>query len=245
MDIIIVIDFDNYFPKQMSEYPHTLIESFFMDVINTCISDQKNIENIIIRLYGGWYHGNVYSQKASELQVKLQPINLFPILKDGNRINGNVELAEQQFGIGRIWYNTYQEKRGIQKVKIDWTQISDGCTRSSAHCPVKILQSFTKHKSHCCPTSGCTTINEDVFVRKEQKMVDTMMTCDIITYSAEENVGAIYVISDDTDMFPAVAISKTKNPDKSINIIMKNAQLLCQYQTILSPFNINIKLITI
>ena len=245
MDIIIVTDFDNYFPKPMSEYPQTFIESFFLDVINTCISEQESIENIIIRLYGGWYQGNVYSQKASELQVKLQPINFFPILRNGSRINGCVEMAEQQYGIEQIWYNTYQEKRGIQKVKIDWTQTGNGCTRSSSNCPVKVLHNFIKTRSHHCPTTSCRIIQEDVFIRREQKMVDTMMTCDIITYCAEENVGAIYVISDDIDLFPALAISKTKNPDKVVTVMMKNANLLTQYQTILSPFNINVKLVTL
>lgn len=244
MDIIIVTDFDNYFPKQMSEYPQTFIESFFLDIINTCVSEQEGIENIIIRLYGGWYQGNVYSQKASELQVKLQPMNIFPILRNGGRINGTIEMAEQQYGIDHIWYNTYQEKRGIQKVKIDWTQTSSGCTRSSS-CPVKVLHNFIKNRTHHCSTSNCSTVQENVFIRREQKMVDTMMTCDIISYCAEENVGAVYVISDDIDLFPALAISKTKNPSKSLNVMMKNAHLLSQYRTILSPYNINVKLVTL
>lgn len=245
MDVVVITDFDNFFPLQMSEYSATTLETFFLDVINICLNDKENVTNITIRLYGGWYQGNVYSQKASQLQVILQSINIFPIIKDSKCIEGSISLAEQQYGIAQTWYNTFQEKRGIQKVKVDWTHTGAGCTHTSPNCPVKVLHNFIKNRSHQCSTSGCSTIQTDVFFRREQKMVDTMMACDIITYCAEEDIAAIYIISDDTDLFPAIAISKTKNPTKKITVLMKNQQLYAQYDSILTQFSANVKLLSL
>lgn len=243
MDIIVITDFDNFFPKPMSEYSAAVLETFFLDVINVCLNDNVNVTGITIRLYGGWYQGNAYSQKASQLQVTLQSMSIFPVIKKGQYIGGCISLAEQQYGVTQTWYNTFQEKRGIQKVTVDWTHIGTGCSQTSPNCPVKVLQNFIKNKSHQCPHAGCGTIQSEVFIRREQKMVDTMMACDIITYCAEENIAAIYAISDDTDLFPAIAISKIKNPTKSITVLMKNTQKYNQYQSVLSQFGANVKLL--
>lgn len=229
----------------MSKYSEELLKSFFMDVINNCLNDNVNVSCITIRLYGGWYQGNAYSQKASQLQVALQSMNIFPFIDGEQRIEGSISLAEQQYGIAQTWYNTYQEKRGIQNVKIDWAHTGEGCSHTSPSCPIKMLHNFIKDKRYQCPTSGCGIISSEIFYRREQKMVDTMMTCDIITYCAEEDISAIYIISDDTDLFPAIAISKTKNPTKNITLLIKNLQMKDQYQSILAQFSTNVKLLTI
>lgn len=123
MKSVVIVDFDNFFPRQMSEYPAERLESFFNAIISDIINNNKDISEIIIRLYGGWYQGNGYSKKASELQATLQGISLFPIIINNVRIIGSLEMAEQMYGVNHTWTNTFQEKAGIQKVKIDWTSV--------------------------------------------------------------------------------------------------------------------------
>lgn len=243
MKTVVIVDFDNYFPKQMSEYPSERIETFFNTIISDIITNDAEISEIIIRLYGGWYQGNGYSRKASELQATLQGISLFPIIINTMRIVGSLEMAEQMYGVNHVWTNTFQEKAGIQKVKIDWTRTGESCTHSAPTCPVKILSNFIKNSSHHCSNTGCSTIQSDVFFRREQKIVDTMMTCDILSFSEESDVNIIYVISDDIDLFPSIALSKAKNAETKIIMVIKNHRLLSQYQSILSTFNAEAKVL--
>lgn len=237
MKSVVIVDFDNFFPRQMSEYPAERLESFFNSIISDIINNNKDISEIIIRLYGGWYQGNGYSKKASELQATLQGISLFPIIINNVRIIGSLEMAEQMYGVNHTWTNTFQEKAGIQKVKIDWTRTGDSCTHSAPTCPVKILSNFIKNSSHQCLNIGCSTIQSNVFFRREQKIVDTMMTCDVLSFSEESDVNTIYIISDDIDLFPSIALSKAKNSETKIIMAIKNQRLLSQYQSILSIFN--------
>lgn len=243
MKSVVIVDFDNFFPRQMSEYPAERLESFFNAIISDIINNNKDISEIIIRLYGGWYQGNGYSKKASELQATLQGISLFPIIINNVRIIGSLEMAEQMYGVNHTWTNTFQEKAGIQKVKIDWTRTGDSCTHSAPTCPVKILSNFIKNSSHQCSNIGCSTIHSNVFFRREQKIVDTMMTCDVLSFSEESDVNTIYIISDDIDLFPSIALSKAKNSETKIIMAIKNQRLLSQYQSILSIFNAEAKIL--
>lgn len=245
MIVVAIVDFDNYFPKQIGDYPETYLQSFFTYVIDKIISEKYNVERIIIRLYGGWYKECRYTQKASQLQIKLQSISIFPIIVANKRIDGTIEMAEQQYGVNHTWYNTFQEKAGLQKVKINWEKTSEHCTHKAPSCPVKVMTNFMKDRKHQCSTQGCGTIQEEVFFRREQKMVDTMMTCDIITYSAEKDIGSLYIYSDDIDLFPAIAICNAKYPGTLISLVMKNRKMLDEYRNILSDFNTNVTLCNI
>ena len=108
-------------------------------------------------------------------------------------------------------------------------------------CPVRILQKFIKNKERLCNNNGCTTKHQEILYRKEQKMIDTMMTCDVITYSSEPTVKAIYIASDDVDLFPCIAISKVRNVDKEITLLMKNGLQEPLYSNILSNCNAKVK----
>ena len=77
--VVVIVDFDNFFPGQLHNYTIQELESFFTKIINLIFSEHNDTHNIIIRLYGGWYQGNVYTQKASLLATYLQQIDIFPI----------------------------------------------------------------------------------------------------------------------------------------------------------------------
>lgn len=239
--VVVIVDFDNYFPGQLQNYTIQELESFFTKIINVIFSEHNDTNNICIRLYGGWYQEYVYTQKASLLATYLQQINIFPIIINSRKIDGSIVIAEQQFGLDFVWYNTFQKKAGLQKVLIDHSKESQTCSSNSGLCPVRILQKFIKNKERPCNNVGCTTKHQEILYRKEQKMVDTMMTCDVITYSSEPTIKAIYIASDDVDLFPCIAISKVRHSDKEITLLMKNGMQEPLYSNILSNCNAKVK----
>ena len=178
---------------------------------------------------------------ASDVQTKVQQIDLFPIIRGDKKYDGSIEVVSTQYGLSEVWYNTLQEKAGIPRLRIDEKHQDNACEQRKNICPVHILQKFLQKKTTICKNSGCNTEHSKVFYRREQKMVDTMMTCDIITYSAEEDVTSLYIVSDDIDLFPGIAISKVKNNSIDINLLVRTHKTKQAYQQILSTYNINIK----
>ena len=48
---------------------------------------------------------------------------------------------------------------------------------------------------------------QDVSIYVEQKLVDTMLVCDVVGLSTLKEVRCILVVSDDTDILPGIAMA--------------------------------------
>ena len=204
------------------------------------------VDMIDVRLYGGWYTGNMYTPRASSLGALLPSLNsIFPIIEmPSRRINGSVFLATELYGSSFTWYDTYREKPGIPHIRVDTAHMSSVCGVAPECCPVKILNKFTKKRSKVCSNAGCTTNHSSVFFQRIQKYVDTMLACDVISYSLDEEVIAVYVFSDDVDMFPSFAVSSELLPKKTdLHLLTLNTQNEAIYRRLLSPFYVDVSLI--
>lgn len=244
----ILIDFDNIFPKLISEYVNNEIEHTIANVINKVKQDYLMVDMIDIRLYGGWYTGNTLTPRASSLAAMLPSLNrMFPILEmPSRRINGSVILATEIYGSSFTWYNSYREKPGIPQLRVDTTQMSPACTTAPDICPVNILKKFTKKRTRVCKNVGCTTNHSSVFFQWTQKYVDTMLACDVISYSIDEDVTAVYVFSEDVDIFSSFAVSKELLPAQTdLHLLTTNAQSEAINSRLLSPFNVAVSLVTL
>lgn len=244
----ILIDFDNIFPKLISEYGNNEIDHAIVNVINKVKHDYLTVDMMDIRLYGGWYTGNTFTPRASSLGAMLPSLNSkFPILEmPSRRINGSVSLATELYASSFTWYNTHREKPGIPQLRVDTTQMGPVCNATPDLCPVHILKKFTKKRTKVCKNTGCTTNHSSVFFQWTQKYVDTMLACDVISYSLDEDVAAIYVFSDDVDMFPSFAVSSELLPTQTnLHLLTLNAQNEAVNSRLLSPFNVAVSLITL
>lgn len=244
----VLIDFDNIFPKLISEYTNNEINHTITTVINKVKQDYLTVDMIDIRLYGGWYTGNTFTPRASSLGAMLPSLNsIFPILeRQSRRINGSVSLATELYGSSFTWYNSHREKPGIPQLRVDTTQIGAVCNNAPDQCPVYILKRFTKKRTRVCRNSGCTTNHSSVFFQWTQKYVDTMLACDVISFSLDEDVTAVYVFSDDVDMFPSFSVSKEMLPTQTdLHLLTLNAQNETVNRRLLSPFNVFVSLITL
>lgn len=236
---IVIIDFDNYFTKDINEYSKTQIEYLFSLIVRH-VYEHNNIKEIQIRLYGGWYQDDDLTNRASNVIQKISSIDIFPIIRGHNKIDGNIEIVDSLYGINYVWHNTYREKKGIPHLRINYLAKDDKCESQRHLCPVHILSKFTKGKNRICINEGCTTKHAEVFFQKEQKMVDTMIACDLLSYSEEVTVDCLYLISDDVDHFPALALCAKKKEKLSIFLGVKNNKNISLYKSILTQFNINL-----
>ena len=122
-------------------------------------------------------------------------------------------------------------------------KLSNTCDANEKGCPIHILKKFTKNKRTTCHIPSCETKHEEAFFTREQKYVDSMLVCDILSYGLDSNYKEICIMSEDCDIFPAFAALRRLNAimQKStrIEIFVRNEQLKHEYQSTLKQFGAN------
>lgn len=243
MKAIVIIDFDNYFPSaNLSEYDGNdgLFNKVFQFVVSY-LSQIEAIDSIYLRLYSGWYSGDALTNRSSEVLRRLPSFNsLFPLFVGGRKIEGDFVLAENQVDIPFIWKNTYREHNGLPKFRVDETKMSVSCVKNKEICPVHILKHFSKKATTPCSVNSCTTKHGEVFKLREQKMIDTMMACDIISCTLDTEKPLIAIVSDDVDFFPSIALRNKISSESTTFLFIKNDINVAPYSSILNQFNASI-----
>jgi len=249
--IAVIIDFDNYFGSDMSIISSEDLELAFSEIVNLCETKFSEFDRVDIRLYGGWYYETTLTKQASTIQQLLYNVSVFPKVQGGKAIQGSIEMIAELYDIPDFtWGYTHKETDGIKRVRINHECVDTVCKENRPICPKFILYKFTDKKDKHCPVSGCANLQKNVFKGIEQKMVDTLIACDILSIADDENVKGILVISDDQDHLPSLALAKEKQKNKQVknleNIVLgiQNEQKIEFVTEFLKPFDIQTTLIS-
>ena len=244
--VVVIIDFDNYFGTDVALLTIENFELALTDIVVECEKKFKNFQRINIRLYGGWFHDTTFTKQASSIQLLLSQIQIFPKVKNGKVINGDVELVSSLYEIpNHKWQYTYKEKSGIPRIRINHDIIDDMCNNNRNLCPKYLIYKFTSKKQKQCHVSGCTHLHKNIFKGIEQKMIDTMIACDVISTVNDESIKGVFILSDDQDHFPSYALASNncKQQDKIVIGMKNNNVERFNFATsMLSVFNIEITL---
>jgi hypothetical protein len=249
--IIIIVDFDNYFGTDLSKTSSEDLEFAFKEFISYAEKEFTQFNSIEIRLYGGWYRGTILTAQASILQQLLFGVTVFPKIKMDKIIRGSVNMVSSLYEIPEFtWGYTHKEADGMKPVRINFDKVDVICDSNRPNCPKFILNKFTKSKDKTCAVDGCFNIQKNVFKGIEQKMVDTLIACDIVSISDVENIAGIIVVSDDQDHFPSMALAmkrqefKKESDFEGILLLFQNEQKVEFVKEFLEPFSIKIELLT-
>jgi uncharacterized LabA/DUF88 family protein len=116
-----------------------------------------------------------------------------------------VSLAEKPIGASSAFEETLVKDRTIRKfrtVTSPWQSCS-----SAAGCGLGTF--LNVDYSTRCGTAGCTVTLGDIFIRDEQKMVDTLLVADLAHLALLSKSADIVVVSSDIDMWPGVLLALT------------------------------------
>ena len=194
--MIILVDYDNI------EY--NILRLGISYVVNRIVSkiDPSEVDSkrrITIRLYGGWYEQNRFTQKAQNLSadVAANYPNTALLSDNSTSVIVNCEMAYSILADPTNHLFSTFRPRGIPSGLNAKHPASCGCT--TPNCPIVAIHNFIRNNS--CPL--CNTIRpEDIFYRGEQKLVDTMLTSDLI-FSSNQSVN-LGVVSSDDDFWPGI-----------------------------------------
>lgn len=246
--IVILIDYDNYFSADVSKISPEQMELSFKDMVRLCESEFSDFNYIQIRLYGGWYKETSFTKVASEVQQLLRQVNVFPKVVSGKPVlNGTIELATTlHIKPGFEWRYTHKEREGVSRIRINH-ECADGlCKENRTTCPKYLLYKFTDRKDRKCFVDGCDNLQKNVFKSAEQKMVDTLIACDVISASEDNTVIGVLVISDDQDHLPSLALASIKKNENVQSIVLgiRNEQVNEFVSNFMQPFNIKTTLLS-
>lgn len=218
----ILVDYDNL---NHTDKSRDLL--YLADKIIHKFSLSETVErHVQIRLYGGWYENNLITRKAQNLRTEI--LRHFPAkitLSDNTSAAiVNVELALSLYSAPSIdLFNTYR-RRGNPSGLICEDPSSLGCAEVS--CPVANVYSFFKNKK----CDRCNTIKvDDVIFRQEQKLIDTMLTTDLIDISSLNK--RVCLTSSDDDMWPGILYSIAKGA-KVFHMLTKTTAAPLHYSQI-------------
>ncbi|MGN7887494.1 hypothetical protein [Dyadobacter sp. 22481] len=195
MPFIVLVDYDNLDPRDRKRGLIFIVENT-LSKFNKSEIAEKNVQ---IRLYGGWYENNVITRRAQDINIEI--VNDFPrsVLLDDNKtaVITNVTLALSLAIEPRVHLLNTFRKRGVPSGLHTNHPRTTGCP--SAACPVVHVHNFVK--TGVCSSCSLAT-PENIFYRAEQKLVDTMITSDMIAIGHQEK--HFCIVSSDDDFWPGI-----------------------------------------
>lgn len=201
MNVSILVDYDNLLLDQKASGLVDLATRVLMQLPPLAAQERGGCE---MRLYGGWYEGSIMTQMGQELSVAMQ--EHFPtIIRVPNQSGGltpisvnaslAVALSEDP---AHLLFNTFRKKGRPNNVRVQNPQDA-GCIKND--CSLTLLKKFLKTGK--CPTASCSSSSNSLIYRSEQKLVDTMLACDLL-HAQMQRLDYIVLVSDDDDFIPPV-----------------------------------------
>lgn len=198
----VVIDYNNIPPLTRSRGLRYIAEQIARCLGPSAVGKYRRLQ---LRFYDGWYQLQTLTHLAQTISAEMQ--QSFPLMvtlpSSGTNVRA-VVVAEMAFSLHcdphvHIWH-TFRQRIGQANVMCKLPPTA-GCVANP--CTLASLPSF--FSQHRCPGVNCTLTTEDLIVRDEQKLVDTMMVADLLSLhltSTEELV----IVSSDDDLWPAMRL---------------------------------------
>lgn len=202
--MLLLVDYDNVDRAHTLAGPVSLAKMLVSILPSAVVARHQGV---IVRLYGGWRSNGILTNSAQRLvpDIHSQSPTVVSFTDSGATLNVRVtvELAECPIGSSSLLEQTFVKDRGLRNFRSrvsPWTECIDPSSCG--------LQRFAGH-THAtkCGNTGCNSKLADVFVRDEQKMVDTLIIADIAHQVFTGKATDIVVASSDTDMWPGILLA--------------------------------------
>lgn len=158
---------------------------------------------VTVRLYGGWYDDSGLTKDGTRIAQQIR--SQFPMAVRG--VGGGIhridcEMASSLLGArDEVFPLTLRRRRGLSA--LDRVLPPKGCV-DTVNCTVP---SVLKWSRKGCPAVGCSVRGSDAFFCRQQKLVDVLLCCDLLTLGARGELARIFVVSEDDDFVPGLVQS--------------------------------------
>ena len=230
----ILIDYDNLSLLDKQRGLIAVVEKILSLVKNEIVGKT----NVDVRLYGGWYTQNKITQRAQNLVTEIVtsfPAAITPPITANNLIV-NASLAYSLLITpNEHLLETFRIRGFPSDLHCDDPR-NHGCT--SLTCPINHIYDFINFQK--CKGQCCGIVPSDILYRGEQKLVDSMLTNDLI-YLSMSNSKPIVIVSSDDDFWPSIRTALALSTDV-IHLLTKNYTTPQHYLQYANKYYIQYKL---
>lgn len=195
----VFIDYDNLLESQRVG---GILDVVTKALIQVPLDTGTNRAKCDVRIYGGWYEGTQLTRRGQDVVVEIQRdfpkvIRLPTATGEHVLVPTTAELAVALLQEpGHHLFNTFRKKGIPANVRVE-APSNVGCIDPS--CVLPLMKKLLK--SGNCPKAGCGIATGNLIYRNEQKIVDTMLSCDLI-HAADGVAVQVILVSGDDDFLP-------------------------------------------
>lgn len=204
----VFVDYDNVDPSLKRAGPVSLGRTLAGYIPSATLVQYDAVK---IRLYGGWRVKGSLTNAAQRIipDIQANSLTVFNISLDGGMkpIRLKIELAQTPISNNILLEETLVRDRDLRKFRVKQSQWTE-CAAPGLRCGFSQFSSLAYDTP--CTTTGCSSKLSDLFVRDEQKMVDTLLVADLTYQCLSQNASNIVVVSSDIDMWPGVLVAIKK-----------------------------------
>ena len=198
MDIL--VDYYNLPEKHRRKGVEYLVDSIVLKLLTDHVRDTRRID---MRLYGGWYENQFLTRDAQQIATDIMDFSPKVFVSPAPvraSVTVKVELAyslkcDPQ---KHLWY-TYRSKAVPRGIKCRDPKLV-GCSDHTA-CPLTTTYYFFNRGT--CPRNGCNIKKTGILQRGQQKLVDSMISSDMLL-SAHLQSTHVAIVSSDDDFWPSI-----------------------------------------
>jgi len=127
--------------------------------------------------------------------------------------------------------HTFRQRKGMRS-RLSVAQ-NPNCANATS-CTVNAVAQWSRGR---CQVKGCSVTAESVFTFNEQKLVDTLLCCDLVALAARGARDPVFLISDDDDMIPAILLGGRMG---GVVHVLETRSRKSAYRTLLQLYNVQI-----
>jgi len=199
--MIVLIDYDNVDLLEKTRGVDSVVTRL---VTNIGFNALAGTPRVHVRLYGGWYEGSGRTRQAQKLLADVAAAFPKPISVSNGTSTATFIVAAELVSSLAVepsfeYMRTYRPRGGVGPLT-SATQPFGGCA-SPTTCTLAVVETLVT--TGRCPASGCNVLMSDIITRPQQKLVDTLMTADLIHFAAT-STSWVAIASSDDDLWPGI-----------------------------------------
>ena len=199
MQVHVLVDFHNLPSSLQAGSPESLARVIDALIVSHCPSARE----VNIRLYGGWYNEQGLSRDGTRLSQEVGASFPLSLLGPGGEVRYvRCEIASSLVDSrSDVFPATLRHRHGIDLLMRDPHPVR--CV-DPANCTVPVVLKWSRNG---CPTPGCPVTSFEAFRCIQQKLVDTLVCCDLLSLALPDPATAVFLVSEDDDFVPALLLA--------------------------------------
>ena len=200
--VVVLVDYDNVEEINRRRGLLDLLSISLVKLPAKVLPDNTLVRT---RLYGGWYAQDRLTTLAETLQSEIHQqfptVLRFASRGHQRRIRAIADLARSLLiRPNNDILHTYRSRR--ERPRFSSTRGPyHGCSAPDK-CLMSVIGPWVSRRS--CPAVTCDAKLRDIFVRRGQKLVDTMMTADAVFMASSQSDITLVMVTNDADLWPAI-----------------------------------------